>query len=166
MSPQLRLIAASATLSLMGATAAIAGDDTVNGCAAADAIDLTAASASVVVSFTFEVAAPKTRLDPTRICLKIRSDQKITMQGTGIVGGPMILGGTVDGTGLAIYDKSSPIQPSCFNGNSPPNPNQKTCYSGGVWPCASTSCKAFGPGVYGFYNSSNRSQKGALYVVP
>src|SRR5262249_61549595 len=106
----------------IAAASAIAGEDVVNGCVAAEATDLTAAGSNVAISFTFQVTATKTQLDPARMCLKIRADQKIAMQGTGLLGGPMMVGGTVEGADNKIYDKSSPIQPSCFTGVAP-NPN-------------------------------------------
>jgi hypothetical protein len=161
-----RAVFAMTIAAVLAGTGVALGEDTVNGCIAADAVDLTGLGASVSITATFQAPAIKQRIDPSKVCLKIRLDQRISMEGTGVVGGPMVVGGTVDASGAAAYAKTSPIQPSCFNGATAPDPNKKACYSGGAWPCANVACKAFAPGAYGFYNNSNQAQRGALYVAP
>lgn len=140
-------------------------EDPINGCVSSAAVDLTGAGTNVAISPTFNVPAINKQLDPARMCLQIRSNQTITMRGTGVLGGPLMVGGTVDADGVAQYDKASPIQPSCYNGIAF-DPNSAACYKGGVWPCTNIACKGFAAQSYGFYNNSRKdSQKGALYVI-
>ncbi|MSP24083.1 MAG: hypothetical protein EXR75_02740 [Myxococcales bacterium] len=132
----------------------------IHGCSVKKAIDHTGASTPIVLTVA-TITFP--------LCLKIASTATISVNGTNATGGPMFLGGLIDGDGVKLYDKQSPIQPACYNPNAatPFDPNAVACFTGGMWPSQQTNPKSvWKVGIYPFYNNSKALlQQGVIYVV-
>ena len=138
----------------------------IHGCTSKKAIDFTGASTTITFT-SAQITNPATY----PLCLKITQTAEIAVQGIpNVAGGPLLLGGLVDADGIKNYDKTSPIQPTCYNPNAatPFDPNlPTTCYSGGTWPSQQTVPKSvWKVSVYPFYNNSKfLEQQGVIYVV-
>ncbi len=161
----------------------------LNGCKKATAIDVSAeaspfniayASMASPPSFNATINGTATALN-FPICLKVKQNQVVnfcvnppTCSTQAPAGGPIVVGGTVDGMGLASYDNGSPIQPKCYNGMF--DPNSGSCRAGGSWPCGKAGIAACAAAkqtnwtslaAYPFYNNSKKdTQQGVLYIVP
>jgi len=162
----------------------------VHGCLFADAYDLTGGGPAVVLSLSAVTKKYSATINgasfeiPWPMCVKIKFNQRLVVGGPGTKSdangtNPLVVGGSVDKDGIAVYDKKSPIQPNCYSaGVNSFDPNATNCYNGGSWPCghpsASTagqctqdSQKSFVIKAYPFYDNGLKDlRKGALYIVP
>jgi hypothetical protein len=174
-------------------------DKKINGCQLKDAFDLTLAGPNVNITyapqnsldgkFSVKLGVQTVPLDPPW-CWKIKFNQKVNIclnpPDCSVVqstqkGSPLIVGGTIDlDMGSFEYDKSSPIQPLCFNGAFPDvnseGAGQSSCFRGGKWPCGTgnaglgacnnPSQNSFQIMAYPFFNNSKKeAQYGVLYVL-
>ena len=123
----------------------------LNGCVKSMATDM---SGMPAISLTNPLTAP--------YCLIVSEGATVDIDGTGSQGGPLILGGELKVGNVKAYDKSSPIQPSCYNCNSFPScydPNSASCYSSSSWTFVIKT-------AYPFYDNSDPvGRHGTIYVV-
>jgi hypothetical protein len=110
------------------------------------------------VGMTVNITNPLT----AAYCRMVKVGTDVMVDGTGVQGGPLIVGGTYDGAVKQI-DTTSPITPSdvtCPKPGGLPDPNNAACYNAATWSFTTA-------GTFPFYdNSDPAANRGVFYVVP